>query len=278
MLEELGAIEGKERTLTPLGHQLARFPVDPRIARMILAGAEYGCLDEVLVVAAALNLQDPRERPRELAQKADELHRRFRDEHSDFMGLLKLWEFVREAEGAGHVAPAARVPGQLPVLPAGARVAGRPAPARGDRPRAAPAAQGPGRPGARETPCTRRSSPGSCPASASGIRSSATTRARSRRASCVHPSSALARKPPAWVMAFELVETSQLFARTVAKLDPEWLAAAAPHLLKRSYSEPHWSEKSARAVVKENATLFGLAGLQGAPRGTTPAWTPPGHG
>jgi ATP-dependent helicase HrpA len=100
VLTELGAID-PDRALTPLGRRLARFPVDPRIARMILAGADLGCLDDVLVVAAALNVQDPRERPREQQQRADEMHRRFRDERSDFSGMLKLWDFVREAEEKG---------------------------------------------------------------------------------------------------------------------------------------------------------------------------------
>src|SRR6188768_1132801 len=100
VLQELGALDD-ERELTPLGRQLARFPVDPRLGRMILAGAEHGCLAEILVLAAALNIQDPRERPRGLEQKVDQLHQRFRDEHSDFAGLLKLWAFVREQESRG---------------------------------------------------------------------------------------------------------------------------------------------------------------------------------
>ncbi|MBZ4414617.1 ATP-dependent RNA helicase HrpA [Myxococcus sp. XM-1-1-1] len=257
VLEELGAIEGKERTLTPLGHQLARFPVDPRIARMILAGAEYGCQDEVLIVAAALNLQDPRERPRELAQKADALHARFRDEHSDFTGLLKLWAFIREADsrGTSHLRRVCRdnflsflrvrewrdVQRQLEETVRDLRLPkkGKGAPVRGDVLHQALLTGLLSRIG-QWNPEQRHY-----------------TGAKQTRF-MVHPSSALAKKPPAWVMAFELVETSQLFARTAAKLDPEWLSEAAPHLLKRSYSEPHWSEKSARAVVKESATLFGL--------------------
>ncbi|MGZ6971056.1 MAG: ATP-dependent RNA helicase HrpA, partial [Thermoanaerobaculia bacterium] len=100
VLEELGAIDDK-RQLTERGERLARFPVDPRIGRMILAGSEQRCLREVLVVAAALNVQDPRERPREQRQKADDLHRRFADERSDFVSLLRLWDFVRDAEKKG---------------------------------------------------------------------------------------------------------------------------------------------------------------------------------
>src|SRR6478609_6854191 len=97
VLQELGALDD-ERNLTALGARLARFPVDPRVGRMILAGVEEGCLAEVLILAAALNIQDPRERPRGVEQKADQLHQRFRNEHSDFIGLLKLWDFVREAK------------------------------------------------------------------------------------------------------------------------------------------------------------------------------------
>ncbi|HYO95252.1 MAG TPA: ATP-dependent RNA helicase HrpA, partial [Polyangiaceae bacterium] len=100
VLEELGALDA-QRELTPLGQRLARFPVDPRIARMILAAHEHGCMSEMLIVAAALNIQDPRERPRGAEQKADALHQRFRDESSDFVALLKLWGFVREAEARG---------------------------------------------------------------------------------------------------------------------------------------------------------------------------------
>jgi ATP-dependent helicase HrpA len=100
VLQELGALDD-ERVLTPLGRQLARFPVDPRIGRMILAGVEHGCLAEILVLAAGLNIQDPRERPRGLESKADQLHQRFRDERSDFAGMLKLWGFVREQESRG---------------------------------------------------------------------------------------------------------------------------------------------------------------------------------
>src|SRR6185295_14801266 len=100
VLEELGALDA-ERSLTPLGWRLAQFPVDPRIGRMILAGAERGCLEQVLVLAAALGIQDPRERPRAAEQKADDLHRRFRDERSDFVGLWRLWAFVNEAAQRG---------------------------------------------------------------------------------------------------------------------------------------------------------------------------------
>src|SRR6187431_1128007 len=269
VLQELGALDA-ERKLTALGARLARFPVDPRIGRMIVAGIEEGCVAEVLVLAAALNIQDPRERPRGIEQKADQLHQRFRDERSDFLGLLKLWAFVREAKSVGdlrrlcqgnllsflRIREWAEVHRQLEDV-------------------AKELQNGPAKRGA------------AAPDKASG--NAADFELRLHRALLtgllskigqwnpeqrvyvgakqtrfmLHPSSALANKPPAWVMAFELVETSQLFARTVAKLDPEWLAAAAPHLLKRSHSDPHWSEKSARSSIKENTTLFGLPVFRG---------------
>jgi ATP-dependent helicase HrpA len=257
-LEELGAL-GLRRELTPVGERLARFPVDPRIGRMILAGAELDCLPDVLVVAAALNVQDPRERPRDAQQKADELHRRFRDERSDFVGLLRLWAFVHEAERQGksqlrracrdnflsflRVREWTEVHRQLEEV---AREIGL----------ATPRGRGPA---AEEPDRLHR-------ALLTGLlsrigrwdpESRSYVGARQTRFA-IHPSSSLARKPPAWVMAFELVETTQLFARMAAKIEPEWLLEAGPHLLKRSWADPHWSEKSARAVIKEQATLFGL--------------------
>jgi ATP-dependent helicase HrpA len=256
VLEELGAL-GDDRELTPLGKRLARFPVDPRIARMIMAGAELGCLRQVLVVAAALNIQDPRERPREAQQKADDLHRRFRDERSDFVGLLRLWEFVKEAERKGQsnlrrtckesflsfmrVREWGEVHRQLEDIVRELKLE-------------APAGKGGGDDVLHRALLT-------------GLLSKVGTWRPEPRVYvgakqtkfAIHPSSALARKPPAWLMAFELVETTQLFARTAAKIEPEWLLEAAPHLLKHSYSEPHWSETSARASIKEHTTLFGLS-------------------
>ena len=290
VLEELGAL-GAHRELTPLGARLARFPVDPRIGRMILAGAEHDCLREVLVIAAGLNIQDPRERPREAQQKADDLHRRFRDERSDFVGLLRLWAFVREAEkkGSSHLRRVCRenflsfvrvrewgeVHRQLEDV---VREIGLTKPDReqandrpeiDDRPKSVTR---PERDPAHEPPLATEGAGALQRAEAlhrallTGLLSkvgrwhpeSRIYLGAKQTRFAIHPSSALARKPPAWIMAFELVETTQVFARMVAKIEPEWLAEAAPHLLKRSYADPHWSEKSARASVKEQATLFGL--------------------
>lgn len=270
VLEELGAI-GSDHELLPLGRRLARFPVDPRIARMIVAGADHGCLPDVLVLAAALNVLDPRERPRGLESKADTLHQRFRDERSDFVTWLKLWAFVREAQSRGtsqlrrvckdnflsfmRVREWSEVHRQLEEV---VREIGleRGAARRPEREALA-------RPKSEQDVALHL-------ALLSGLLSrvgmwNAEQRvyggARQTRFA-IHPSSGLAKKPPAWVMAFELVQTSQLFARTVAKIEPEWLDEVAGHLLKRSYSDPHWSEKSARASVREHATLFGLPVLR----------------
>jgi len=283
VLQELGALDD-ERALTPLGRQLSRFPVDPRIGRMILAGAEHGCLAEILVLAAGLNIQDPRERPRGLEQKVDQLHQRFRDERSDFAGILKVWAFVREHESRGmtqlrrackenflsflRVREWREVHRQLEDvvkelrLPGGRGTSGS-KPTGGGKPNGAAKASGGGTP-------TEGVGEAVHLALLSGLLSrigqwSAEHRvylgARQTRFA-LHPSSGLAKKPPAWIMAFELVETSQLFARTAAKVEPEWLDKVGAHLLKRSYSDPHWSEKSARASVREHATLFGLPVLR----------------
>ena len=255
VLEELGAL-GAHRELTPLGERLARFPVDPRIGRMILAGADHGCLRDVLVIAAALNIQDPRERPREAQQKADDLHRRFRDERSDFVGLLRLWKFVREAEskGTSNLRRACK-DNFLSFLRV--REWGEVHRQLEDVVRELDLKPSPG--GNEDLDALHR-------ALLTGLLSKVGQWNAEHRVYvgakqtrfAIHPSSALARKPPAWIMAFELVDTTQLFARVAAKIEPEWLLAAAPHLLKRSYSDPHWSKKSARASVKEHATLFGL--------------------
>lgn len=297
VLDELGAL-GEGRTLTPLGKQLARFPVDPRIGRMILAGAELGCLPSILVIAAALNIQDPRERPREAQQKADDLHRRFRDERSDFVGLLRLWDFVREAQqkGTSNLRRVCRdnflsfvrvrewseihrqledVVGELRLDPRPRLREGRDTSAAGAAASSHPAPLAPQAPDPAERKSADRPAPGPAADGSDTLHRALLTGLLSKIGMwhpearnyvgakqtrfAIHPSSALARKAPAWIMAFELVETTQLFARTAAKIDPDWLLEAAPHLLKRSYSDPTWSEKSARASVREHASLFGLS-------------------
>ena len=266
VLQELAALDA-ERKLTPLGARLARFPVDPRIGRMILAGVEEGCTAEVLVLAAALNIQDPRERPRGAEQKADQTQQRFRDERSDFLGLLKLWAFVQAAlqKGMGELRRVCKdnflsflrirewgeVHRQLEDVAKELRLS---------QPSAQAAA---GHQADLDVRVHRALLTGLLSKIGQWNPEQRVYIGAKQTRFALHPSSALAKKPPAWVMAFELVETSQLFARTAAKLDPEWLDGIGEHLLKRSYSDPHWSEKSARSSIKENATLFGLPVFRG---------------
>ena len=255
VLEELGALD-ERGDLTTIGLQLGRLPLDPRLGRMILGGQEQGALREVLVIAAALGLQDPRERPLAARDRADLAHRKFRDEGSDFVGYLKLWAAWQEARGRsgrGGVSKLCkdsflsypRMREWEDIHEQLTRVARE----LGFKPedRVATGEQ-----------LHRALLPGLL--SRIGVWNQEARNyvgARQLRFA-LHPSSALAKKPPPWVMAAELVETSQLFARTVAKIDPAWIEDAAGPLVRRSYSEPHWEQKQGQVMAKEQVTLFGL--------------------
>jgi len=255
VLEELGAIS-EDGQLTGLGEQLGRLPVDPRLGRMILGGREEGALREVVIIAAALGLQDPRDRPHAAQQRADEAHRKFKDEGSDFASYLKLWAFWQEARARGSKAQLyklcrdnflsynrmrewedihaqlVRVMRELDFAP-------------NDQP-------------ANAEQIHRALLPGLLSKIGMwNVETRSYTGARQTRFQ-LHPSSGLARKPPQWVMAAELVETSQLFARSVAKIDPGWLERAAGSLCKRSHGDPHWEMKAGQVVAKEQVTLYGL--------------------
>ncbi|HET7503177.1 MAG TPA: ATP-dependent RNA helicase HrpA [Kofleriaceae bacterium] len=255
VLEELGAITGDGR-LTQVGEQLGRLPVDPRLGRMILGGREEGALREVLVIAAALGLQDPRERPLAAQQRADESHRKFKDEGSDFVGYLKLWSFWQDARGNSsrrQVQKLCReqflsynrmrewedIHDQLVRVMRELEFAPNDQPASGDQ-------------------IHRALLPGLL--SRIGMwnpEARVYVGARQTRF-VIHPSSGLARKPPPWVMAAELVETSQLFARSVARIDPAWLENAAGPLCRRSHGDPHWEQKQGQVMAREQVTLYGL--------------------
>lgn len=255
VLDELGALDAA-RGLTPIGQKLARLPVDPRIGRMILGGHDEGALREVLVIAAALGLQDPRERPLAAQQKADMAHRRFRDESSDFNSLLRLWRFWEETikpKGQSAQRRLCRenflsyvrmrewsdVHQQLVGI-------------------------------ARELDFKANEKPASDDAVhralLPGLLSKVAMWSPEQRAYVgarqtkflIHPSSALAKKPPPWIIAAEIVETSQLFGRTAAKIDPEWLEAAGKAQLRRSHGETSWAEKQAEVMIRESVTLYGL--------------------
>lgn len=255
VLEELGAID-EDGALTDIGRRLADLPLDPRIGRMILAGEREGALREVLVLAAALGIQDPRDRPLSAQKQADEAHRRFADEASDFAGLLRIWGFWEQQKRftrnqvkkacRDHFLSWIRMREWEDVHRELCRITRD----MGHRPN--------------EMPCSgdaihRSLLPGLL--SRIGVwlpEPKAYLGARQMRFS-LHPSSGLARKqPPAWVMAAELVETTKLYARNAARIDPAWIEELAGPLARRRYTDPHWSERSAQVMAKEQVTVYGL--------------------
>ncbi len=255
VLEELGAIDDDGR-LTAIGEQLGRLPLDPRLGRMILGGRDEGALREVVIIAAALGLQDPRERPVAAQQRADEAHRKFRDEGSDFVGFLKLWSFWQDARAQSsrrqlqklcreHFLSYHRMREWEDIHDQLVRVMREWDFAPNEQP-------------ANAEQLHRALLPGLL--SKVGMwnpEARIYVGARAIRF-LIHPSSGLARKPPAWVMAAELVETSQLFARCVAKIDPAWLERAAGPLCRRSHGDPHWEQKQGQVMAREQVTLYGL--------------------
>ncbi len=289
-LHELGAVDEK-RQLTPLGHDLARLPIDSRIGRMILAGRQEGCLPEVLVIASALSVQDPRERPMEKADAADQAHAEFRDPSSDFGSYLKLWaayqENKRHLSGSklrkwckDHFLSFVRmrewedIHRQLTELIQGMQ---QEAPARAAKP-------------VRGLPAPRERGRSRFPTNGRPINVDAVAdKAEQTRANHLHralltgllgnigvktetgeyaagrgvkfnifPGSALFKQGPRWVMAAELVRTTKLYARTVAGILPEWVEELGAHLVKRTYSEPHWSKQAGRVLAYERVTINGL--------------------
>jgi ATP-dependent helicase HrpA len=267
-LQELGAVDEKHE-LTETGWQLARLPVDPRIGRMVLAAKEEGSLPEVLVIAAALAVQDPRERPIDRAQAADEAQKKFADDKSDFLSYLKLWKFFDQGlhrESNRKLQRACRehflsfnrmrewrdIHTQLKELVGelGWKV-GEAQPDSGQYARVHRALLSGllGNVGLKTEEGTtgeRKGSPVAPYLGARGIKF------------WIHPGSALVKKAPRWVVAAELTETTRLFARCVAGIEPEWLERIGAHLLKRSQSEPHWEKKRAEVVALERGTLYGL--------------------
>ena len=257
---ELSAVDGRNE-LTAIGHELAKLPLDPRVGRLLLAAREQHCLREVLVIAAALSVQDPRERPLEAQEAADNAHRRFADQSSDFFSLVKLWDFVQEKlaykksnrkltdELKSHFLSPRRVREWIDVHAQLATIAGE----HGWRVNASAAtfeqihlallAGLLGNVGTRIVDAERGEPPY---AGARGIKF------------FIWPGSALLKKAGRWIVAAELVETSRLYARTVASIEPIWLERVGAHLLKTSHADPHWEKKRAEVVAFERATLYGL--------------------
>ncbi|MCU1352513.1 MAG: hrpA [Acidimicrobiales bacterium] len=264
LLEELGALApdqpADQRRLTTVGRRLAQLPIDPRLGRMVLESQVQGCVHEVLVIASALSIQDPRERPADQQQAADELHRRFRVPGSDFLALVRLWDHLAERRGAlssnqfrreckAEFLNFLRVREWQDLYRQLARAA-----AKLDITASSP-------PSDREVqPDQVHQAVLAGLLSHIGLRDGETREYRGARNSRFQlaAGSSLAKKPPAWVMAAELVETNRLWARTAAAIQPEWAESLAGHLVKRSYGDPRWEERSGRAVTDERVTLYGL--------------------
>jgi ATP-dependent helicase HrpA len=255
LLQELGALDSDAR-LTPLGRRLAQLPVDPRLGRMVLEAGELECASEVLVIAAGLSIQDPRERPAEHRAHADQLHARFADPDSDFLGLMAVYRYARELQGelsSNQLRKRLKAEylhhlrmrewqdlvGQLRQAAKQVGVKLNHAPAEPDAIHRALLSGLLSHVGLRDA--ARREYAG----------------ARGARFA-LWPGSALARRQPSWVMVAELVETSRLWGRMGARLDPRWVEPLADHLVKRSYEEPRWDRKRAAVVATERVTLYGL--------------------
>ena len=254
LLRELGAVDD-DNNMTALGRQLTALPVDPRLGRMLLAAHNTGALEEVLIVVSALTLQDPRERPADKRQAADQAHQPFHDKDSDFLTLINLWRWYAEQQqelGSGRLRRLCQkqflnflrmrewqeLHKQLSQACKTLQLKTNTEPADFAAIHKALLTGLLGCVGTR-TP----------EADYMGVRS------------CrfhLFPGSPLARRKPGWVMAAELVETSRLYARTLAKADPVWIEAVAKGLIKKSWAEPRWEKKRAQAVAWEQGTLYGL--------------------
>ncbi|QBJ98233.1 ATP-dependent RNA helicase HrpA [Rhodococcus sp. ABRD24] len=269
LLEELGAITAGAKTngpeLTGTGRELAQLPVDPRMARMLVEAHKNGCLREMLVIVSAMSIQDVRERPAEFQQAADSKHARFNVENSDFLAYLKLWEYLhdqRKELSSNQFRKMCRTEflhwlrirewqdlhGQLRQITRGL---GWETSDSGSA--------------AAETAIHQSLLAGLL--SHIGLREGDKRDFLGARGSrfAIFPGSGLFKKPPRWVMAAELVETSRLWARMTARIEPEWAEKLAPHLVKRTYSEPHWSTKQACAMAYERVTLYGVPLVTGRP-------------
>jgi ATP-dependent helicase HrpA len=267
LLRELGALsavkpgDAKSGGLTAVGQQLAQLPVDPRLGRMIVEAGRRGCVREVMILAAALTIQDPRERPTDKQQLAAEKHARFRDENSDFTGFLNLWNYIQEKQQELSSTQFRRLcrnefinylrVREWQDLFAQLRQLARPLGISLDNKRLAdPVGNNEG----------IHISLLSGLLSHIGILDDRKREYAGARGSrfAIFPGSALFKKSPTFVMAAELVETSRLWARVAAKFDPVWAEQVAPDLVKRSYSEPHWSTKMGAVMAYEKVTLYGV--------------------
>lgn len=259
LLHELGAMDAAGKRLTRIGRQLSRLPIDPRLGRMLLEAGKLGCVRDVMIIVAALSIQDVRERPAEHQQAADESHARFKDETSDFLALLNLWDYLQTQQKQLSRSAFRRLAkreflhylrirewqdvfSQLRQLASSVGIKVNRSHKRADADLIHQAIL-------------------SGLLSHIGSWSERTRDYHGTRGArfVIFPGSHLARKKPEWVMAAELVETSRLFARVVAEIDPEWVEPLATHLVKRSFSDPYWSTRRGSAMARERVTLLGVA-------------------
>ena len=257
LLRELGALKpGRVLELTGVGRRLARLPIDPRLGRMILEAEKHGVVGDVLVIAAGLSIQDPRERPGEAQAQADQLHARFNDPSSDFFAYLGLWSYLKEQqrELSGNAFRRMCRAEFLHYL----RIREW-QDIHSQLRQACKDLEIPVNPKAHDSHAVTQSL-------IAGLLSHIGAYDQSRRDYLgargarwtIHRSSNLAKKPPAFAVAAELVETSRLFGRVVAKVDPLDVERVAGHLVSRTYSEPRWSRKRGSVVADERVTLYGV--------------------
>ena len=294
LLAELGAVDD-DNELTAVGHTLAKLPLDPRVGRMILEAKSRSALDEVLVIASALSVQDVRDRPMDKPAQADQAHAKFDDEKSEFVGYLKLWKWLGESRGgtpSPHPSPAGGRGGNLPPLPLRGEGKGE---------------------GAAQHKLSNRQYENLLRENFINIRRVREWRdIHSQLVSTVaeqhwdintkpasyeqlhqsmlcgllgnlgqksdeedwylgarsikfyrHPGAKLSKKPGRWIVAAELVETTRLFGRGIANIEPQWIEQVAGHLLKKQLLDPHWEKKAAQVTALERATLYGLVVYSG---------------
>ena len=270
LLEELAAIDpgskdDRSRKLTKIGRELARLPVDPRLGRMVLEAKRLGCVREVLVIASGLSIQDPRERPQEKREQANEFHNRFRVAGSDLLTMVALWDHLRarQRELSGNqfrrmcrreYLNYLRVREWMDLFSQLRRIAGQ----LGVRPSKQASSSTDGVADSHPDHVHQAVLTGLL--SHIGMRDRATREFIGARQSrfVIARGSVITRRPPDWLMAAELVETNQIYARQVAAIDPTWAERAGAHLVKRSYDNVRWDPKGGRAVATESVTLYGL--------------------
>jgi ATP-dependent helicase HrpA len=272
LLGELGAVDDANE-LTPIGRELAKLPLDPRVGRMILEARDREALQEVLIIASALSVQDVRDRPMEAQQAADEKHRKFDDERSEFMGYLKLWTWIEEGRGNHGHADAAK---------AGQKLDSHKLSNRQQEQRLRESFVSPRR--VREWRDIHSQLHTVVAEHGWRLNSAAATYEQVHLSMLAgllgniglkadddewylgargikfwrHPGAHLSKKPGRWLVAAELVDTTRLFGRGLAAIEPQWIPGIAGHLLKKQLLEPHWEKKAAEVIALERATLYGI--------------------